>query len=219
MKWENFGAFLSWLLRQEIFLTGFFLSEFHCNKIEVLKSEHKPTLLERSTRIFAPYIHPWHDTTLLLLHAVSTLPAPIKCHKLQAHATYGPFLHHFFALQWEVKLYISSAHTLVALHYIPCANGYLLAWFILQTVKTADSAGSVEWWNGNNWRRQPSEPAKLYTPTWTVICKACSQMTTPSTEILFPCDCLNHAIRGDSISSSGQYCTDFHYVEKGTQWM
>jgi hypothetical protein len=35
MKWENFGAFLSWLLRQEIFLTGFFLSEFHCS------SEHK----------------------------------------------------------------------------------------------------------------------------------------------------------------------------------
>jgi hypothetical protein len=31
MKWENFGAFLSWLLRQEIFLTRFFLSEFHCN--------------------------------------------------------------------------------------------------------------------------------------------------------------------------------------------
>jgi hypothetical protein len=30
MKWENFGAFLSWFLRQEIFLTGFFLSEFHC---------------------------------------------------------------------------------------------------------------------------------------------------------------------------------------------
>jgi hypothetical protein len=31
MKWENFGAFLSWLVRWEIFLTGFFLSEFHCN--------------------------------------------------------------------------------------------------------------------------------------------------------------------------------------------
>jgi hypothetical protein len=30
MKWENFGAFLSLLLRQEIFLTGFFLSKFHC---------------------------------------------------------------------------------------------------------------------------------------------------------------------------------------------
>jgi hypothetical protein len=30
MKRENFGAFLSWLLKQEIFLTGFFLSKFHC---------------------------------------------------------------------------------------------------------------------------------------------------------------------------------------------
>jgi hypothetical protein len=30
MKWENFGAFLSWFLRREIFLTGYFLSEFHC---------------------------------------------------------------------------------------------------------------------------------------------------------------------------------------------
>jgi hypothetical protein len=30
MKWENFGAFLSWLLRGQSFLTGFFLSEFHC---------------------------------------------------------------------------------------------------------------------------------------------------------------------------------------------
>jgi hypothetical protein len=30
IKWENFGAFLSWLLRREIFLTGFFLSKFHC---------------------------------------------------------------------------------------------------------------------------------------------------------------------------------------------
>jgi hypothetical protein len=30
MKRENFGAFLSWLVRREIFLTGFFLSEFHC---------------------------------------------------------------------------------------------------------------------------------------------------------------------------------------------
>jgi hypothetical protein len=33
MKWENFGAFLSWLLRREVFLTGFFLSEFHCNSL------------------------------------------------------------------------------------------------------------------------------------------------------------------------------------------
>jgi hypothetical protein len=32
MKWENFGAFLSWLLRWEIFLTGFFLSKFRCIK-------------------------------------------------------------------------------------------------------------------------------------------------------------------------------------------
>jgi hypothetical protein len=32
MKWENFGAFLSWLLRREIFLTRFFLSEFHYSK-------------------------------------------------------------------------------------------------------------------------------------------------------------------------------------------
>jgi hypothetical protein len=31
MKWESSGAFLSWLLRREIFLTGFFLSEFHCS--------------------------------------------------------------------------------------------------------------------------------------------------------------------------------------------
>jgi hypothetical protein len=30
MKWENSGAFLSRLLRWEIFLTGFFLSKFHC---------------------------------------------------------------------------------------------------------------------------------------------------------------------------------------------
>jgi hypothetical protein len=30
IKWENFGAFLSSLLRQEIFLTGEVLSEFHC---------------------------------------------------------------------------------------------------------------------------------------------------------------------------------------------
>jgi hypothetical protein len=30
IKWENVGAFLSFLLRQEIFLTGFFLREFHC---------------------------------------------------------------------------------------------------------------------------------------------------------------------------------------------
>jgi hypothetical protein len=30
MKWENFVAFLSWLLRQEIFLTRFFLSKFYC---------------------------------------------------------------------------------------------------------------------------------------------------------------------------------------------
>jgi hypothetical protein len=30
MKLEDFGAFLSWLLRREIFVTGVFLSEFHC---------------------------------------------------------------------------------------------------------------------------------------------------------------------------------------------
>jgi hypothetical protein len=30
IKWENFGAFLSWLLRWEIFLTGDFLNEFYC---------------------------------------------------------------------------------------------------------------------------------------------------------------------------------------------
>jgi hypothetical protein len=30
IKWKNFGAFLSWLLRREIFLTEFFLSEFYC---------------------------------------------------------------------------------------------------------------------------------------------------------------------------------------------
>jgi hypothetical protein len=34
MKLENFGAFLSRFLRQEIFLTGFFLSEFHCICLE-----------------------------------------------------------------------------------------------------------------------------------------------------------------------------------------
>jgi hypothetical protein len=33
IKWENFGAFLSWLLRQEIFLTGNFLNEFYCTYI------------------------------------------------------------------------------------------------------------------------------------------------------------------------------------------
>jgi hypothetical protein len=33
IKWEDFDAFLSWLLKQEIFLTGFFLREFHCNLI------------------------------------------------------------------------------------------------------------------------------------------------------------------------------------------
>jgi hypothetical protein len=37
MKWENFGAFLSWLLRREIILTGFFLSEFHCNIVAEMK--------------------------------------------------------------------------------------------------------------------------------------------------------------------------------------
>jgi hypothetical protein len=31
MKWENFDAFLSWFLRQEIFLTRGLLSEFHWN--------------------------------------------------------------------------------------------------------------------------------------------------------------------------------------------
>jgi hypothetical protein len=30
IKWENFGAFLSWLLRREIFLTGDFLNKFYC---------------------------------------------------------------------------------------------------------------------------------------------------------------------------------------------
>jgi hypothetical protein len=30
IKWENFGAFLSWLLRLEIFLTGDFLNKFYC---------------------------------------------------------------------------------------------------------------------------------------------------------------------------------------------
>jgi hypothetical protein len=34
MKWENFGAFLSSLLRREIFLTGAFLSDFHCISIK-----------------------------------------------------------------------------------------------------------------------------------------------------------------------------------------
>jgi hypothetical protein len=30
INWEKFGAFLSWLLRQEIFLTGDILNEFYC---------------------------------------------------------------------------------------------------------------------------------------------------------------------------------------------
>jgi hypothetical protein len=30
IKWENFDAFLSWLLRWEIFLTRDFLNEFYC---------------------------------------------------------------------------------------------------------------------------------------------------------------------------------------------
>jgi hypothetical protein len=30
IKWENFGAFLSWLLKQEIFLTGDVLNKFYC---------------------------------------------------------------------------------------------------------------------------------------------------------------------------------------------
>jgi hypothetical protein len=29
IQWENFGAFLSWLLRREIFLTGDILNEFY----------------------------------------------------------------------------------------------------------------------------------------------------------------------------------------------
>jgi hypothetical protein len=36
MKWENFSAFLSWLLRWEIFLTAFFLSEFHCTYSKII---------------------------------------------------------------------------------------------------------------------------------------------------------------------------------------
>jgi hypothetical protein len=35
MKWENFGAFLSRLVRRKIFLTGFFLSEFHCTSVVI----------------------------------------------------------------------------------------------------------------------------------------------------------------------------------------
>jgi hypothetical protein len=38
MKWENFGAFLSRLLRWEIFLSGFLLSEFHCSSDKNNKS-------------------------------------------------------------------------------------------------------------------------------------------------------------------------------------
>jgi hypothetical protein len=41
VKWENFCAFLSSLLRREIFLTGFFLSEFHCNLVDhVFEDDH-----------------------------------------------------------------------------------------------------------------------------------------------------------------------------------
>jgi hypothetical protein len=32
IKWENFGAFLSWRLSRENILTGDVLSEFHCTK-------------------------------------------------------------------------------------------------------------------------------------------------------------------------------------------
>jgi hypothetical protein len=31
IKWENFGSFLSWLPRQEIFLTKDVLNKFYCN--------------------------------------------------------------------------------------------------------------------------------------------------------------------------------------------
>jgi hypothetical protein len=36
IKWENFGAFLSLLLRLEIFLTGDILNEFYCTLIRIL---------------------------------------------------------------------------------------------------------------------------------------------------------------------------------------
>jgi hypothetical protein len=34
IKWENFGAFLSWLLRREIFLTGDSINKFYCTSIQ-----------------------------------------------------------------------------------------------------------------------------------------------------------------------------------------
>jgi hypothetical protein len=88
MKWENSGAFLSWLLRREIFLTGFFLSEFHCTCIhEEIKSRWMPgkscylsvqnllfsTLLSKNLRIkvyrtiILPVVLYEHETSSLTL--------------------------------------------------------------------------------------------------------------------------------------------------------
>jgi hypothetical protein len=76
MKWENFGAFLSWLLWQEIFLTWFFLSKFHCIWFSHSGADKDSGLLRgyavsrgKYMRTLLVYVQPI-DTILMIKYAV-----------------------------------------------------------------------------------------------------------------------------------------------------
>jgi hypothetical protein len=56
MKWNNFCAFLSRLLRREIFLTRFFLSKFHC--IFTGSSDRMPFQVMTNETAFVASAHP-----------------------------------------------------------------------------------------------------------------------------------------------------------------
>jgi hypothetical protein len=47
IKWENFGAFLSWLLRREIFLIGDVLSQFHHTSLNLHEGRRIHKLLKQ----------------------------------------------------------------------------------------------------------------------------------------------------------------------------
>jgi hypothetical protein len=79
MKWENFGAFLSWLLRLEIFLTGFFLSEFRCIITRLVT--HWQTILWRTVvYVFWLLVLPYSCTCIFLFS--STYKKTFSCSRI-----------------------------------------------------------------------------------------------------------------------------------------
>jgi hypothetical protein len=79
IKWENFGAFLSWLRRWEIFLTGDFLNKFYCILLWICGNWGICWLVLEKYFSFLCYLEIWNRTLPVGEHMSQKKVNTVKC--------------------------------------------------------------------------------------------------------------------------------------------